>query len=197
MPAFVTDPPPIVFLLLAAALIVTGLVWLNRRSRKALIAFLAVILVTGIVVLLDRLLESPREEAVRRVQAMVAAADRRDPDAFMAHVADSVVYQGESQAVTYSRDQLRRHHFWITLQQFNVHVAAWDFARDDVIQPDDNTIEIGFLAKGETGGKQIPAYFRATFKRQPDGQWKLNRLASFDPIQRTKPLAVPGLASAP
>jgi hypothetical protein len=195
MPVFLADPPQIVFLLLAAALIVTGLVWLNRRSRKALIAFLAVILLAGIIILLDRLFESPREEAVRRVQAMVAAADHRDPEAFTAHVADSVVYQGDS-PVTFSRDQLRQHQFWSILRQFNVHVAAWDFSRDDVIQTDANTIEIGFLAKGEMDGKQIPVYFRAAFKRQPDGQWKLNRLSSFDPIQRSKPFAVPGLSSA-
>jgi hypothetical protein len=196
MPAFLADPPQIVFLLLAAALIVTGLVWLNRRSRQALIAFLAVLLLAGIIVLLDRLFESPREEAVRRVQAMVAAADHRDPEAFTAHVADSVVYQGDN-PVTFSRDQLRQHHFWSILRQFNVHIAAWDFSRDDVIQADASTIEIGFLAKGEMDGKQIPVYFRAAFKRQPDGQWKLNRLSSFDPIQRSKPLPVPGLASTP
>ena len=38
---------------------------------------------------------------------------------------------------------------------------------------DENTIEIGFLAKGEADGKQIPIYFRATFARQSDGQMKL------------------------
>jgi hypothetical protein len=59
--------------------------------------------------------------------------------------------------------------------------------------PDANSVEIGFLAKGETQGKQFPFYFRATFTRQSDGQMKLTRLASFDPLQRTKPLSIPGL----
>jgi hypothetical protein len=57
-------------------------------------------------------------------------------------------------------------------------------------------VEVGFLAKGELrgeGGKQFPFYFRATFTRQADGQMKLSRLASFDPMSRHKPLSIPGL----
>ena len=197
MPVFLADPPPALSLVLAAAAIITGLVWLNRRSRRALLVFLAVLLLTVILILIDRLFVSPREDAVGQVQAMVAAADRHDPTAFAAHLADRVEYQGEGLHVTFSRDQLRQHHFWSILQQFNVHVAAWDFSRDDVVQSDAKTITIGFLAKGETEGKPFPVYFKATFQQQADGHWKLSRLASFDPIERSKPLGVPGLGPAP
>ena len=76
-----------------------------------------------------------------------------------------------------------------------MHVAAWDFSRDDVRWPDENTVEIGFLAKGELpDGKQMPYYFRATFTRQSDGQMKLTRLASFDAMGREKKRqSIPGL----
>ena len=97
MPTFLADPPQAVIVLLVAGLLVTGLIWMNRRGRKVAIAFLVLLALTCLVVLVDRLFESPREEAVRRVQAMVAAADHHDPDAFVAHVADTVEYKGESQ----------------------------------------------------------------------------------------------------
>jgi len=197
MPTFIADPPQTIYLALVAAVMASGLVWLNRRERRTLHVFLGVLAVTALVVLLDRLFESPREEAVRRVHAMMAAADRRDPEAFASQLAESVKYRGEQAEVTFNRDQLRRHSFWSLLHQFNVHVAAWDFSRDDVRWPDSNSVQIGFLAKGELrgeGGKQFPFYFRATFTRQSDGELKLTRLESFDPMSREKRLSIPGLS---
>jgi hypothetical protein len=132
------------------------------------------------------LFESPREEAVRRAKAMVMAADAKDNEAFVSHLADSVSYEGDSTLpIIFSRDQLRHAPFWNLLRQNNAHVAAWDFSRTDVIEIDDKTIEIGFLAKGEAEGKQVPAYFRARFTRQPDGTMKMSSFASFDAVQRT------------
>jgi hypothetical protein len=186
MPTFLSDPPNAVYLTLTLAVIVCGVVWFNRRDRRSLIVFGCVLALTGIVVLLDRLFESPREESVRRVLAMTKAADARDTDAFLSNIADTFQYQGEGgQPKTISRDDLRKSVLWEVLKQYNVHVAAWDFARDDVTQVDANTVEIGFLAKGEADGKQAPMYMRAKFTRQPDGQMKLSGLAAFDPIQRT------------
>ena len=193
MPTFLADPPQGLYLFLAAALIITGLVWLNRRNRKSLTAFLVVLGLTAVFLLVDRLFESPREEAVRRTQAMVQAADKVDPDSFVAQVADTVVYKAGSEEFSFTRDQLRRHSFWHSLRQFHPHVAAWDFSRDDVKRADANSVEIGFLTKAEAEGKPIPMYFRATFARQADGQFKLTRIASFDPMQRDKPFAIPQL----
>ena len=197
MPTVIADPPQTIYLLLAAAVIVSGLVWFNRRGRRPLYVFLGVLAVTLIVVLLDRVFESPREEAVRRVHAIMAAADQRDPEAFASHLADRVIYQNEQRDVPFTREELRKHSFWSLLHQFNVHVAAWDFSRDDVERPSTDSVVIGFLAKGELrgeGGKQFPYYFRATFTRQADGQMKLTRLESFEPMQRkNKRVSIPGL----
>lgn len=184
MPTFFTDPPTAVMLILVVAVLVAGLVWFNRRTRPALLVFLGVLALVVLVLVLDRLFESPREEAVRRVQAMMRAADAVDPEAFASHLADTVRYQDAGRIVTLTRDQLRRHGFWNVLRQYNVHVAAWDFARSDAIEIDANTVEIGFLAKGETQGKQIPLYFRASFARQPDGSMKMTALAAYDPVKR-------------
>jgi hypothetical protein len=193
MPTFLSDPPQAVYLILGALVFATGLVWFNRRSRKSLAVFLGVMLLAVAVGLIDMLFESPREEAVRRVKAMAHAADAKDNEAFVSHLADTVTYQGDSAAtISLSREDLRRAPFWTQLRQLNAHVAVWDFSRTDVKEIDDKTIEIGFLAKGEADGKQMPMYFRATFTRQPDGTMKMSSFASYDPMTRNKPLSLAG-----
>lgn len=184
MPTFLTDPSPSLLLVLGATLVVTAGVWWSRRDRKSLVALLAVAGVAGLVFLIDFTIESPREEAVRRVQAMVTAADARDSEAFVSHLAEKFEYRGEGNPVGMTRDQIRKSGFWSVLRQHNVHVAAWDFARADAAELDANTVEIGFLAKGEAEGKPYPLYFRATFARQPDGAMRLTALASFDAMKR-------------
>jgi hypothetical protein len=186
VPTFLSDPPQTAYLLLFAAALVSGAVWFNRRdNRRSLVVFGSIAAVLALLVLLDKLFESPREESVRAVQTMVRAADTRDANAFVANIADTLEYHGESAPVTVTREQVRSGGFWNVLRQHTVHIAAWDFSRDDVREIDANTIEIGFLAKGEANGQQAPLYFRATFARQPDGFMKLTKLATYDPMKRT------------
>jgi hypothetical protein len=193
MPTFLSDPPISLYAILALAIVISGSVWISRRSRKSLVVFGCIIMVTVGVFLLDRLFESPREESGRRVQEMVKAANDRDANAFLSHVADKIQYQGESATPsTITKDELRKSGLWELLRHFNIRVAAWDFDPADVTHVDENTIEIGFLAKGEADSKQVPMYLRATFSRQSDGQMKLTKLASFDPIKRTnEPKTIP------
>lgn len=186
MPTFLSDPPQTVYLLLGAVLVVTAAVAARKQDRKSLVPFGIALGVLLLVLLLDRALESPREEAVRRVQAMAHAADTRNPDAFVAHIADRLEYKGMGNTpITVTREQVKASGFWHVLRAHNVHVAAWDFSRDDVVEIDDKTVEVGFLAKGETpDGKQFPVYMRATFTRQANGEMKLTRFESYDPMKR-------------
>jgi hypothetical protein len=52
------------------------------------------------------------------------------------------------------------------------------------------------MAKGEAQGQPIPFYFRATFTKQPDGQFKLSRLVPFDPLKRqNEKVTIPGFTT--
>lgn len=199
MPTFLSDPPQTVYLVLGALLVVTGAIAAQKQDRRAVIPFAVTFFLMLAVFVIDRAVESPREEAVRRVHQMAMAADAKNahtfsPDAFGEHLADEVSIGAEGQAKTLSRDQLKSHHFWQMLRQANVHVAVWDFSRDDVKVLDDNTVEIGFMGKGELdGGQQIPVYCRARFSKQPDGSFKITSLRTFEPLDHSKPLLIPGL----
>jgi hypothetical protein len=190
MPTFLSDPPQTVYLVLIGAALVTGAVFARRQDRKSLLPFGVALGLLLLVLLLDRVAESPREGAVRAVQEMVEAANHRNADALVSHVADTVEYKGADPPKPITREQLRGAES--ALRTFNVRVAVWDFSRDDVREIDENTVEIGFLAKGEVEGKPLPVYVRATFARQPDGRMRLTKFATFDAVQRTnQPVTIP------
>ena len=185
MPTFLADPPPTLYLLLAVAVIASGAVWAAGRKKNALRAFLAFAALLGGQALCDWLTQSPRESGVAAVKRMAAAADAKNPDRFLADVADTFEYTGEGAPVTIRRDKLKESPFWALLKQYNISVRTWDFTQEDTRRLDDNTVEFGFLAKGEADGKPYPLYLRATFGRQPDGSMQMTKLATFDPVKRT------------
>lgn len=193
---FFADPPPAVYLVLGFVVLITGVIAAQRQNRKSAIPFLAALGLLLAVFLLDRFLDSPREEAVKNSQAMAVAADANRPDDFVKHVADTLVYHGDGQPHPITREQLKNSQFWHLLRQLNAHIEVWNFSRDDVKPIDDNTIEIGFMAKAQRRGEmeQQMLYVRATFKRQPDGHMKMTEFRTFDPIDNRKTFNIPGFA---
>ncbi|AMV27063.1 hypothetical protein VT84_21860 [Gemmata sp. SH-PL17] len=192
MPSILSDPPPVLYLILAVALAVTGAIAAKRQDRKSAIPFGIAALLLLLVLLIDRLYDSPREEAVRRLTEMGAAANAKNPDTFVKQVADKVSVQTDTnQTKVATRDELKKSAFWGMLRQFQVAVTVSGFSRDDVKVIDDNTIELGFIAKAEAEGKTVPVYMRATFGKQSDGSFKLTALKAFEFIDRTKVFSIP------
>jgi hypothetical protein len=198
MPTFLSDPPQVVYLILGGLLVITGAIAAQRQDRRTMIPFLGSFLLMLAVFLTDRLVESPREEAVRRTHMLAMAADAKppsipNPEAFGEHLADKVtIYTSATESKTLTRDELKKHPMWHLLRVAEAHVAVWSFSRDDARQIDENTIEIGFLGKGTVGDKEIPVYLRATYAKQPDGSFKLSELRVFEPLDHSKPFAIPG-----
>ena len=193
MPTFLIDPPQIVYLLLGGLLVITGGLAVQKQDRRALIPFVIALLLMLLVFLLDKTGESPREEASRRVYLMALAADAKNPDAFVEHVADRIdiqTAQGQIKSVT--RDELKKSGFWGMLRQLNVHVAVWDFSRENVKDLGNNAVEIGFMAKGELPDhNQQMIYVRATFARQSDGLLKMTSFRSFHPTNHDEAFPIP------
>ena len=55
-----------------------------------------------------------------------------------------------------------------------------------------NAIEQGFGVKHK-GEPQIPFYVKGTFKKDPDGEWRLVTFKFFDPINKNEEKEIPGL----
>lgn len=190
MPTFLSDPPQVAYLVLAALLFLSGAVWFNRRDKKVLTLFLGLAGFTLILLLLDFSFESPREEVVRRVQLMVRAADAKNPEAFVEHLADTVEFPSSSNASkSEKREDIRKSGFWNLLRQLDVRIVGWDYSQLENDNP--SKIELGFMAKGESGGRPFPVYIRATFTVQPDGKMKLTAFQTLNPVNRSEPLSIP------
>ena len=128
MPTFLADPPQAVIVLLVAGLLVTGLIWMNRRGRKVAIAFLVLLVLTC---LSSWLIGCLRARGKRPFAAFRRWWPRPiimtpTPSSHMSRIVSSTRAKGESPA-KFTRRSATRHPFWPMLRQFNVHVAVWDF----------------------------------------------------------------------
>ena len=192
MPTFLSDPTQGFYLALVTFAVVSGAVFARNQSKKSGAVFGVALLLLLAVYLCDAAGESPREQAVRRATAMAAAANDKNPDAFVEHIAETFDYTGEQNTVKKNRSDIRASSLWPLLRQYNVRVSAWAFDRAEVKEIDENSVEIGFMAKGEAEGKPVMFYLRATFKKQADGQMKLTALRSFHPANHTERVSIPG-----
>jgi len=190
MPTFLSDPPRALYLLLFAAVIISVALAFRRQDRKSVLALAIAAGLLLVVWLVDTLVESPREEAVRRVLLMVKAAEALDREAFVAQAAEKIEYHGDVDA-TVTKDGLRNSPLWTLLKQYDVKTDAWDFERDVVKEVGPDGIEIGFMAHGKAQGTPYPLYFRATFRKQPNGEMKMTSLASFDMVNRNQRKGIP------
>src|SRR6185437_1241683 len=149
MPTFLSDPAPAFYLIVLAFVVITAAVAGRNQDRRSIIRFAVALAVLLAVYGIDKAVESPREEAVRRIEAMAHAADAKNPDRFVEHLADSVEFRNSAQPIVLKKGAVHNLPFWSLLRQYNVRVTVWDFSRDDFRLIDDNTLEIGFSAKGE------------------------------------------------
>ena len=172
MPNVLSDPPFLLYAILVIGFVIAVAVWYRLRSHKSRIAVGIFALLLGALTLIDRLIESPREESVRRVEAMAAAAKVRDPAWFVEQLAKSFAYNGKT------REDVRNSGIWNLIRQYNVRVAVWGLGKDDFQILSDTEIEFGFYAKGEASGQQGAEvrYILTRFVKEADGAYRLKSM---------------------
>jgi hypothetical protein len=187
MPAFLADPSPTLILLLAVAAMAAAAAWFSRRSKRIGLVALALFALLALLLLLGQGYESPREEAVRRVNAMCTAATAADANAFIEHVSNSFSVNGKK------RDALRNSGAWALVRQHRVTVTASAFDRGNVTYSGDNELSLSFMAKAVAAdGGQVWRWTTAKFVKDPDGGWRMAGVQFFDPINTKQADAVPG-----
>jgi hypothetical protein len=185
MPDWLIDPSSSTYLLLAAAAAGAAFYWFRTQTRKSALIAGAVLALVAAWVGLAVAVESPREEAVRRIEAMVAAANRFDPAGVLPQISESFRYNAETKKSFGSAET------WNLARRHEVVLAVWDFDRDAVERPDPNTLVLGFMLKadGQHEGRPFNAwvYAKAPFGRDPDGAWRLRSFTLYrDPLQKSR-----------
>jgi len=180
MPTFLSDPTLGVYLaLLLAALVGVG-VWLRNRTRRtAVFAAVAVGLLLALFGL-DLAFESPREECVRKVEAMAAAANARNWPAVGRHLAEKFEYAGRTKAK-----------FLADVAPVAAHHEATanfkSFDRDNFEELADGRVRIGFVGQFSTPAHgTLIVYLEAVFVKEADGAYRMQTFKVYDHITRTK-----------
>ncbi len=189
MPTLLSDPSTGIYLVAAILAGVAGFVWLRARTRPTLIAFAVFALALALLALCDRLVDSPREAAVKSVRRIEAAANARDWDRAAAEVSEGFQFRGRT------KPQFRAFLIDITRQyQVQFHFTAFD--RDQVVYLPDGTVKMGFVGQVESpqlGGGRGATYIEAVYGRDPDGVWRARSAQAYDFIQRKTPQTIPGI----
>lgn len=177
MPTFLSDPSTAFYIVLLIVVAVAAIMWFRRQDRATTIRFIIALILCLGVYLCDRFVESPREEAVRRIESMVTAVNQRNATEFLAQVSESFEYKGRKKAEADRLIDLARQH--------SVQVSVWDFARDRVTFPSENQVEIVFDAKAESpSGGPFLRHVRARFVKDPDGQWRMQTFTPYNIAQK-------------
>ena len=137
-----------------------------RRQKKANgIAFAVAALVLGLVILIDVLVESPRETVARTLKEMEAASQGRKYDELFKHVSDKFQYHALDKKALREKADLAE-------QFFPEGVRIWNVTRGNFNPVDDTTVEQEFDVQPVNN----PAFRYqcvGVFKKEVDGRWRM------------------------
>jgi hypothetical protein len=167
--------------LAAAALILLGL-WYRDRRRFWLFPVGAVGLLLLTYFLMDRLVETGREQIARKLQEMAAAVKARNADRIFTHISDRFTFQG-----------LNKAGFRSYVEELLSRGRVDDLAIWDVEVADSSSGQVRFRAKprGSLQGIEAPWVVRARFVQESGGEWRLESFQLSSPLDA--PIDIPQL----
>jgi hypothetical protein len=188
MPAWLVEGSPTLYFLFACAGVVCAASWWRTRKRKYAVGVgVAGLLILG-VWLLDRAIESEREQIVRKVYEVADAITAGDIDGAFRHVSEHFERSGW--------DRARFHEFARnTRQNGNVTaVRVWDvMATESSRENRRGVVEFPFKVRGRWG-ETPPSYFaRVVFMLDNDGEWRVQTFDVYNTLtESATPVSIPG-----
>jgi hypothetical protein len=176
-----------IYWLLGLIAVVLLLVWWRTRKRNFLLAAAAVASLAGVYYVLDRLVETPREQIVRSLHEMADAVKARNAEAIFKHIAKDFKFR--SQDRTGFRAYVERALTVGAVDDLVIYDESWPDGGDDKVRP------VRFYAKPKSSmlGDQ-PAYpVEAKFVREADGQWRMREFEIYNPVAGKNPMDIPSL----
>jgi hypothetical protein len=185
MPTFLSDPSTPFYTLLGALVIILGLVALRRQKRSDLVNLGIGAVVVLAVFLIDRAVESPREEVEHVVNDMARAAEKSDYDAVFQNVSDSFSYKGKDKKVARQAAEMAKGYF-------PGGIRLWGVTRDRFKETGDSTAEQEFDAQF-VDGPQTRHRCVGVFKKE-NGVWKMTTFRLYPVVGNTdEEVTPPGL----
>jgi hypothetical protein len=183
---------PVVYVLLLGGALILGFLWTRDRKRHWLAAAGVLVVLAGVYFLLDRLVETRREQIERKTQEMAEAVKNRDVDRIFRHVSDRFRV-----GQTANKAQLRQAVENVLKQRLIDSVEVWEFRWPQGVPAagSGQPARVVFTAK-PAGTAVRGEFFRveADFVQDPDGQWRMQSFQIFNPVVDTQnPIDIPQL----
>jgi len=178
MPTFLSDPTLTLYVLLVLFAAFFGWLWSRKRDRRTRILATVAVALTVMLFACDFLIESPREQAVRKIRAMEASANSRDWVNTFKHVSEKFRYDSKTKAAFRSAVAP-------LAAQHNATVHFKDFDRDNVTYLPNDQIRLGFVVRfSATGVELVPFYMEATFAQEADREYRMIGFTMYDYVKR-------------
>jgi hypothetical protein len=172
---WVFEGRPFVFVVCAALGVFLLLVWWQIRKFLFLLAVALVVAAIGLYALLDRVVETDREQLVRKVNELAAAVNARNVDALFENVSDNFrSARGEDK-------QRFRETVANYIQGGMVgNVRVWDIVCEGTPSRNHSPAHVVFSAKAESG-RELLADCDTTFEYDAQHGWRLRSLRLLKP----------------
>jgi hypothetical protein len=156
-----------IYVVLAALAVFLLLVWWQTRKRWLLVGVAVTAGLIGLYALLDKVVETDREQIVRKVHEMVVAFNARDVEALFANISDNFrSRQGRD------KQQFRAEVETYLRRGIVENVRVWDIVCDGTPSRAEPPARVFFSAKAESG-RELLADCEATFDFDPQHGWRL------------------------
>jgi len=191
MPEWLVEGDTTVYALLALVGIICAALWWQTRKRGyAIAAILVAVLALGYY-LVDRSVESDREQMIRKVREIANAISNRNLDAAFAHVSEDFRRGGVDKRGFRNYAESRQRSGYAS------EVVVWDL---NVTEHDRKSrhgrTECYFKVRGSFGETPPGAFVRINFNFDPDGQWRVKDFDWFLSISESNsPMPIPGWGS--
>jgi hypothetical protein len=164
-----------IYVILAALSVFLLLVWWQTRKRGWLIGVAVAVGLVGLYALLDRMVETDREQIVRKVNEMAAAVNSRNLDALFANISDDFRSpRGRS------KEELRNDIKGYLEGGIVKKATVWDIVCEGTPSRDNPPVRVFFKAKAE-GAQEFLADCDCTFDFDPGHGWRLKSIRLLKP----------------
>lgn len=188
MPDWLIEGDATVFTLLALTGIIVAVVWWQTRKRAWGLAAIVVGLLALSYFLLDRSIESDREQIRRKVSEIAAAISHQNLDAAFSHVSADFRRGGLDKAGFRNYAEGRRRSGFVS------EVVVWDMNVPDLDRAGRRAMaESSFRVHGSFGATPPGALVRIGFVLDADGQWRVRDFDWFTSMANSNtPMPIPG-----
>jgi len=188
MPYWLVEGDLTLYAILASVGLVCVAVWWRTRRRKyAVVAVAAAVAILTLSVL-DRVIESDREQMIRKVQEIADGVRARDFQNIFKHVSE------DFRRGAFDKAQFRHFAQEVSHSQNVTEFQAWGFVPGDVSrQKRRGNLEFLFKIRGNWSAGNEYFLAKTVWHLDSDGEWRLQTFDVFNPYSDTKsPQQIPG-----